>query len=90
MDDTKWEFCRAGEVKNGRVAMLAVIGWFAPNFFRLPGDLVPGLAFKDIPVGVAAINVIPAQFWIALFFAIGGKYVFEHLFVVVWLSMVIA
>jgi hypothetical protein len=52
--------------------MLAVIGYIVPEVFRFPGELYPGLAFKDIPNGVQAINVIPSYFWIALWFFIGS------------------
>ena len=50
---------RVGEVKNGRAAMLGVIGYIVPEIYRFPGELAPGLKFADIPNGIAAINVIP-------------------------------
>jgi hypothetical protein len=71
VDQDRFDFLRTGEVKNGRAAMLAVIGYVVPEFYRFPGELYPGLAFKDIPNGVQAIKVIPGEFWIATFFAIG-------------------
>ena len=52
---------RVGEVKNGRAAMLAVIGYVVPEFYRFPGELAPGLKFADIPNGIKAINVIPSE-----------------------------
>jgi len=52
---------RVGEVKNGRAAMLAIIGYIVPEVYRFPGELAPGLKFADIPNGVAAINVIPSE-----------------------------
>lgn len=52
---------RVGEVKNGRAAMLAVIGYVVPEFYRFPGELAPGLKFSDIPNGIKAINVIPSE-----------------------------
>jgi Chlorophyll A-B binding protein len=60
-DATSFAFARAGEVKNGRIAMLAVIGYIVPEVFRFPGEIVPGLKFADIPNGIDAINVIPGQ-----------------------------
>lgn len=51
--------------------MLAVLGYIVPEVYRFPGELYPGLAFKDIPNGIAAVNVIPGAFWVATFFAIG-------------------
>lgn len=58
---------RVGEVKNGRAAMLAVIGYVVPEFYRFPGELAPGLKFADIPNGIKAINVIPSQVSAILF-----------------------
>jgi hypothetical protein len=63
---------QAGEVKNGRVAMLAVLGYIVPEFTRLPGELAPGVAFKDIPNGLHAFDVIPGLFWPILMFFIGS------------------
>ena len=71
IDDAKFNQYRAGEIKNGRVAMLAVIGYIVPEFVRFPGDLATGVAFADIPNGIAAINVVPSAFWITTFFCIG-------------------
>lgn len=51
--------------------MLAVVGYVAPEVYRLPGDLAPGLAFKDIPNGLHAFDAIPGLFWPCLFFGIG-------------------
>lgn len=66
------ETYRAGEIKNGRVAMLAVVGYVAQDFFRLPGEIA-GVAFKDIPNGIAAMSAIPGQFWVITFFLIGAS-----------------
>jgi hypothetical protein len=71
IDEETFRRYRAGEIKNGRVAMLAVIGYIVPEFYRFPGELMPGLAFKDIPNGIAAVNAIPSIFWMTTFFAIG-------------------
>jgi hypothetical protein len=35
-------------------------------------DIAPGLAFADIPHGVAAIDAIPALGWAQIFFFIGA------------------
>jgi len=71
IDQETFDRYRAGEIKNGRVAMLAVLGYIVPEFYRFPGELYPGLKFADIPNGIAAVNVIPGAFWMTLFFAIG-------------------
>merc|ERR1719160_858110 len=64
---------RMSEVKNGRVAMLACLGWIVPEYYRFPGYLSPsqGLKFEDVPSGFAALAKVPAAGWaqIALFVA---------------------
>jgi len=63
---------RTAELKHGRVAQLAVIGYIVPEVFRWPGEIAPGVAFADIPHGVAAINAIPAFGWMQMIFLIGA------------------
>jgi Chlorophyll A-B binding protein len=63
---------RTAELKHGRVAQLAVVGYIAPEIFRWPGEIAPGLAFADIPNGIAAINAIPPLGWLQMFFFIGA------------------
>jgi hypothetical protein len=60
-----------GEIKNGRAAMLGVLGYIAPEIFRFPGEITPGLKFADVPNGLAALKVIPGTFWVTLMFCIG-------------------
>ena len=60
-DQELFDKARVGEIKNGRAAMLAVIGYIVPEVYRFPGELAPGLKFADIPNGIDAINVIPGQ-----------------------------
>jgi hypothetical protein len=53
---------RLSEIKHGRVAMLAWLGYATTwSGYRLPGLLDPssGLAFKDIPAGHAAVFAVP-------------------------------
>merc|ERR1719210_2477996 len=47
---------RTTELKHGRVAMYATMGYIAPEYFRFPGFLSPsaGLKFQDVPNGLAA------------------------------------
>ena len=70
--DENFDEYRAAELKHGRVAQLAVIGYIVPEVFRFPGEIAPGLKFEDIPNGVAAINTIPALGWMQMFFLIGA------------------
>merc|ERR1719221_1347836 len=56
---------REAEIKNGRVAMIASIGWIVPEYFRWPGYLSPSqdLRFEDVPNGMAALSKMPADGW---------------------------
>jgi hypothetical protein len=72
IDQEKFDFYRAAELKNGRAAMLAVLGYIAPETYRFPGEIAPGIKFADIPNGVAAIEAIPALGWIQICFLIGA------------------
>lgn len=62
---------RAAELKHGRVAQLAVIGYIVPEIFRFPGEIAPGVSFASIPNGISAISAIPALGWFQMFFLIG-------------------
>eukprot|EP00415_Alexandrium_ostenfeldii_P002695 UN2695 len=56
---------REAEIKNGRVAMFAAMGFIAAEWFRFPGYLSPslGIKFSDIPNGLQAIDKVPALGW---------------------------
>mmetsp|Transcript_117104 Transcript_117104/g.364633 ORF Transcript_117104/g.364633 Transcript_117104/m.364633 type:complete len:447 (+) Transcript_117104:87-1427(+) len=76
---------RESEIKHGRIAMLATMGYITPELTgRFPGYLSPSseLKFEDVPNGLAAISKVPEAGWLqvaayALFveaqFAFGGK-----------------
>ena len=72
IDQATFDQYRTSELKHGRVAMLAVIGYVVPEVFRWPGEIAPGLAFADVPNGVAALNAIPSLGWAQIFFLIGA------------------
>merc|ERR1712151_764208 len=60
---------RSTEIKHGRVSMLATMGYITPEVAgKFPGYLSPskGLAFEDIPNGLAAISKVPALGWIQI------------------------
>jgi len=74
---------RATELKNGRVAMLATMGYIVPEYFRFPGYCAPsaGLKFTDIPNGLAALSKVPGAGWTQIFLFLGlvekGLYTFD-------------
>jgi len=63
-EDNQWLFNRRRnvELKHGRVAMLATIGYIVPNWAKFPGFISPscGVKFADIPTGLGAIAKTPA------------------------------
>lgn len=71
IDQDTFDRYREVEVKHGRVAMLAVIGYIVPEYTKFAGELAPGLPFADIPNGVAAIGVVPSFGWLQLIASIG-------------------
>ncbi|CAK0856857.1 unnamed protein product, partial [Prorocentrum cordatum] len=56
---------RMTEIKHGRVSMIACIADIVPEYFKWPGFVSPsnGLAFSDVPNGLAALSKIPAGGW---------------------------
>jgi hypothetical protein len=72
IDQETFDAYRVSELKHGRAAMLGVLGYIAPETYRFPGEIAPGLKFADVPNGVAAINAIPALGWAQIFFLIGA------------------
>jgi hypothetical protein len=72
IDQATFDQYRTAELKHGRVAQLAVVGYVVQEVYRFPGEIAPGLKFADVPNGVAAINAIPALGWLQIFFLIGA------------------
>jgi hypothetical protein len=72
IDRATFDQYRTAELKHGRVAQLCVIGYIAPEIFRFPYEIAPGLACADVPNGVAAIDAIPALGWAQIIFAVGA------------------
>ena len=56
---------RQTELKHGRIAMLAAMGYITPEFSKWPGYLSPtlGIKFADVPNGLAAISKVPIAGW---------------------------
>lgn len=59
--DETMAWYRHAEIKHGRVAMAAFVGWWAVGAgLRFPGELAHGLSFDDIPSnGLDAWNSVP-------------------------------
>lgn len=62
-------FLREAELRNGRTAMLAVLGWIVADFVRIPGE---AYSFTAVPHVYQAHDALPESMiqifgWIALF-----------------------
>lgn len=59
---------REAELKHGRVAMYATIGYMVPEYFKWPGYLSPSLdlRFEDVPNGLAALGKVPTEGWLQI------------------------
>lgn len=78
-DQAKFDRLRLVEVKHGRIAMLAVVGYLVQEAgFRLPGylSISENLKFADVPNGYAGLEAIPYAGKLQLFAAIGAMEVF--------------
>jgi len=64
---TELEFkrLRSCEIKHGRLAMMATIGFITPFYSKLPGYLSPSasLKFADIDNGLGAVSQVPSAGW---------------------------
>jgi len=71
-DQATFDRYRAVELKHGRVAQLAVLGYVFQEAFRFPGNLASGLSFADVPNGLAALTVVPVLGWAQILITIGA------------------
>ncbi|CAE7459457.1 unnamed protein product [Symbiodinium natans] len=63
--DAKMDRYTQVEIKHGRVAMLATVGYIMPEIFRFPGC-------EEFKHGLGALESIPAEGWFQLFALVGA------------------
>jgi len=63
---------REAELKHGRVAQLAVLGYLVQEYYRIPGAIdLDGTTFDSIPNGIGAIGAVPSEGWLQIVASIG-------------------
>jgi Chlorophyll A-B binding protein len=72
-DQDRFDRLRFVEIKHGRIAMLAVVGYLVQEAgIRLPGTIdYSGLKFTDIPNGFSALKAVPIGGILQMLFFIG-------------------
>merc|ERR1719343_154501 len=65
---------RVIELQHGRVSMLACLGYIVPEYFKFPGYLAPkeGIAFTEVPNGLAALSKVPGGGWAQIIAFVGA------------------
>merc|ERR1712137_37819 len=71
-DQATFDRYRSVELKHGRVAQLAVLGYVFQECVRFPGELSFGLKFADVPNGLAALTVVPVLGWAQILITVGA------------------
>merc|ERR1740139_169812 len=73
-DTSAYKRRRETELKHGRVAMFACVGYILPEFYRFPGycSTSEKLPFTDVPNGLAALSKVPGNGWFQIFLFIGA------------------
>ncbi|CAE8695567.1 unnamed protein product [Polarella glacialis] len=68
------------ELKHGRQAMLACIGYIVPEYYRWDAFLSPSqnLKFADVPSGLAALSKVPGSGWAQMIAFAGSVELFQY------------
>merc|ERR1719492_763110 len=64
-DEEGFRNLRAAEIKHGRVAMMAALGFVVQQYVKLPG-------FEKVPAGVGALTTPPGTYGFAALFLLAG------------------
>jgi len=72
IDQDTFDQYRTAELKHGRVAQLAVIGYVVQEVYRFDFNIAPGIPCAEVPNGIAAIDAIPTLGWAQMIFFIGA------------------
>eukprot|EP00616_Rhizochromulina_sp_CCMP1243_P009872 CAMPEP_0118973606 /NCGR_PEP_ID=MMETSP1173-20130426/10562_1 /TAXON_ID=1034831 /ORGANISM="Rhizochromulina marina cf, Strain CCMP1243" /LENGTH=212 /DNA_ID=CAMNT_0006923287 /DNA_START=23 /DNA_END=661 /DNA_ORIENTATION=+ len=64
---------RCVEIKHGRVAMIATIGYVMGDLITFPGYLskTQDIKFSDVPAGMGALTAVPIAGWVQIFLFAG-------------------
>jgi len=64
---------REVEIKHGRVAQIATIGYIMGDCYTFPGYLsqAQGVKFSDVPAGMGALSAVPLAGWAQIFLFCG-------------------
>eukprot|EP00929_Paragymnodinium_shiwhaense_P069992 TRINITY_DN3538_c0_g1_i4.p2 TRINITY_DN3538_c0_g1~~TRINITY_DN3538_c0_g1_i4.p2 ORF type:complete len:199 (-),score=40.51 TRINITY_DN3538_c0_g1_i4:567-1163(-) len=65
---------RETEIKHGRTSMYATMGYIVPEYYKFDGYLSPsaGLKFADVPNGLKACSIVPANGWLQVILFAGS------------------
>ncbi|CAE8633895.1 unnamed protein product [Polarella glacialis] len=68
------------ELKHGRQAMLACIGYIVPEYYRWDAYLSPSanLKFADVPAGLAAFSKVPGAGWAQMIAFAGSVELYQY------------
>ena len=69
----KFKRRREIEIKHGRIAQAATVGYVMGDCAHLPGYLSvsQNIKFTDVPAGMGALKAVPAAGWVQMFLFIG-------------------